>query len=122
MDPNRCYQLLLESFNDGRIADARSYASLLNDWLEGGGFYPEGPDAITIDKMVHQLLRTIDSESLAFPFTSLCCFDCDAGSHLASLQQAMGEGWTEIRADRQIRVSTHLGFCLNCGSGSPSRD
>lgn len=118
MDPNRCYTLLLESFANGNVAEARSYASVLNEWLTGGGFYPEGHSTTDVDQTIHRLLRTIDPDSIAFPFTSLCCFECDAGSHLSNLAQAIEEGWTEIRADREVRVSTHLGFCPDCGVGS----
>ena len=115
MDPNRCYELLLEAVSNNNQREARSYASVLRDWLRRGGFYPTAVTRGTIDRQITELLTTVDVESLRIPFTSLCCFDCDAGSHIASVSEAMGEGWTEIRADDNQRVSSHLGYCPNCG-------
>ena len=116
MDPNRCYQFLLEALEEEDDFEvAQSYASLLKDWLTRGGFYPTGHETESVDQRVDDLLRAIGPKSLSFPFTSLCCVECDAGSHLASLQQATEEGWTEIKADRNMRVSSHLGVCPDCG-------
>jgi hypothetical protein len=116
MDPNRCYELLLEAVSRNKQREARSYASVLRDWLSRGGFYPADQDPKLVDSTVAELLTTVDDESLNFSFTSICCFECDAGSHIASLEEAAAEGWTEISSDDNQRVSSHLGYCPECSS------
>lgn len=115
MDPNRCYQYLLEAQQENNFDAAQSYASLLKDWLTRGGFYPTGHEAEVVNQTINELLKAISPTAMSVPFTSLCCVECDAGSHLASLLQATSEGWTEIKADPDVRVSSHLGVCPDCG-------
>lgn len=110
MDPNRCYRYLLKALEEDDFDVAQSYASLLKDWLARGGFYPSSDEALVIDKTIDELLKTVSPAALSFPFTSLCCVECDAGSHLASLQQATEEGWTELEPTTSCESVRILAF------------
>lgn len=45
MDPKRCLEMLVTAIKEGETEDIRSYASMLREWLEGGGFTPFVSDA-----------------------------------------------------------------------------
>lgn len=42
MDPTTCYAELLEALAEHRIGDALEHAESLGNWLQKGGFLPEG--------------------------------------------------------------------------------
>jgi len=47
------------------------------------------------------------------PF-SLVCINCDAGSHLHSVEGAVTEGWTDIEFAPDLPMANWLGLCPEC--------
>jgi hypothetical protein len=45
---------------------------------------------------------------------SLVCRDCDAGMHIASLDQAVAEGWAEIDYAPDLPMANYVGLCPEC--------
>jgi hypothetical protein len=115
MDPTACYMILLEAIAERDYARAREYALILKNWLEGGGFYPKGYEVTDILETMNRVLRPARSaSSLRFPFGSIVCMFCDAGSEIESLQQAIDEGWIKIDPTVDIPGATHAGVCPAC--------
>ncbi|MEZ6129184.1 MAG: hypothetical protein R3C59_10920 [Planctomycetaceae bacterium] len=115
MDPTRCYQHILDALRTKDDAEARRAASALRDWLETGGCFPEGQNPVCVEFLLNRLLQPACAANVdQFPFLSITCYDCDAGQHIASIEQALIEGWTEIEADEKLRVTSHLGICPEC--------
>ncbi len=47
------------------------------------------------------------------PF-SLVCFHCDAGMEMATIDQALAEGWTGIEFAPDLPMANWLGLCPDC--------
>ena len=47
------------------------------------------------------------------PF-SLVCVNCDAGSEIASIEEAVAEGWTGIEFDPDLPMANFVGLCPDC--------
>lgn len=47
------------------------------------------------------------------PF-SLVCVNCDAGMEIASHDEAIAKGWTEIEFAPDLPMSNYLGLCPDC--------
>lgn len=47
------------------------------------------------------------------PF-SLVCSECDAGMGIASYEQAMAEGWTDIDYAPDLPMANFIGVCPDC--------
>ncbi len=45
---------------------------------------------------------------------SLCCNNCDAGTDIATPEQAIAEGWSDIEEDFDGRSWNYLGTCPEC--------
>lgn len=115
MDPTTCYQTILGYIETHDYSEARAYALTLQNWLSNRGFYPDGYVPACVDAILTQILKPACSpDAIRTLFRSLACFDFDAGQEIASLKQAIDEGWTEIQPDEKILVATHLGTCLIC--------
>ena len=115
MDPTRCYQLILEHLETHDYAEARIYAAILHSWLEKRGFYPDGYPPERVDALLAELLKPACApNAIRTTFQSLTCYDCDAGQDIASLQQAIDEGWTDLVGDEDLTVTSHFGSCPLC--------
>lgn len=57
MDPNATYTKMVESFQNGEIGDAISYAHSLHGWLVMGGFYPTNVTRYDLRKTMANVLR-----------------------------------------------------------------
>ena len=61
MDPNACYQQMLDAIEqaDQQLAIARERALALHRWLQNGGFYPTCVSEIEVRTAINQIfLRT----------------------------------------------------------------
>lgn len=61
MDPNACYQQMLDAIEhvDQQLAIARERALALHRWLQNGGFYPTDVSETEVRTAINQIfLRT----------------------------------------------------------------
>ena len=115
MDPTSCYHLILDYLATHDYVEATTYARILQNWLAHRGFYPEGYSPENVDALLNELLKpACASNAMEMRFQSLSCYHCDAGQHIASLPQAIDEGWIEIMGDEELTVTSHLGTCPTC--------
>ena len=45
---------------------------------------------------------------------SLVCCDCDNGSHIHTLDEALAEGWEDITEDLDLVQANYVGRCPDC--------
>ena len=115
MDPTTCYITILEATREHDWARAREYALILKGWLESGGFYPKGYEVNEILILLGRILRpACRPTSLTYPFTNIQCTYCDAGDDIASLEQAVDEGWAGIDFAVDYPHPSHIGTCSDC--------
>lgn len=115
MDPTNCYQIILQFVESHDYAEARTYAAILFRWLTNGGFYPEGYTPERVDAVLDELLKPACApNAIRTKFKSITCYDCDAGQDVASLKQAIDNGWIEIVGDVDLTMTSHLGTCPMC--------
>jgi hypothetical protein len=117
MNPNRCYCEMLSAMADKDHGAARGYALALQSWLADGGAYPADHLPSMVDRSVANVLRATATcpagieEGYEF---SLVCFDCDAGMHIDSREQALNEGWSDIEFAPDLSNANYLGLCPDC--------
>ena len=115
MDSTSCYLIILERIETHDYTDARTYAVILHNWLTHRGFYPNGYEPERVDHVLEELLKPACApNAIRTRFQSITCYECDAGQHLASIRQAVDEGWTEIIGGEDLTVTSHLGTCPIC--------
>ena len=115
MDPNTCYNTIVEAIREHDYARAREYALILRGWLESGGFHPKGYDVNEVLDCIGRILRPACKPSaLRFPFLSIVCIYCDAGQEIGDLEQAVDGGWTQIDPEVDLPNATHIGLCPEC--------
>lgn len=115
MDPTTCFLTILDHIRTHDYSEARTNAAILQAWLNNRGFYPEGHTPERVDHVLAELLKPACApNAIRTRFQSLTCYECDAGEHIASLKQAVDEGWTEIVGDDDLTVTSHLGTCPTC--------
>jgi hypothetical protein len=115
MDPTTCYQIILDAIKNHDYAKAREYATILKNWLESGGFIPQGFTFNEVTETIGRVLRpACNAAALRFPFLNLACMHCDAGDEVEGLEQAIDSGWTRIDPDVDSHSVTHVGLCPEC--------
>ncbi|APZ94528.1 hypothetical protein [Fuerstiella marisgermanici] len=115
MDPTTCYELILEYIESHDYSEARIYAAILHNWLAHRGFYPEGCVPERVDEVLEHLLKPACLPgAMRTRFRSITCYDCDNGSQIGSLKEAIDDGWTAIIGDDDLKVTSHLGTCPLC--------
>lgn len=114
MDPHQTFLDMFQAMKDEDHATARELAQALQCWFAKGGFYPDeySPEAIHT-YIASVLRRTAGHRKPELPF-SLVCSDCDAGKGIATEEEAMDEGWTEIEPAPQLPQANYLGICPDC--------
>ena len=61
--------------------------------------------------------RDTQDESLSQsdkPVFSLTCWECDAGLGIASAEEAIAEGWSEIESSPELLEANFCGLCPDC--------
>jgi hypothetical protein len=48
------------------------------------------------------------------PVFTLVCRHCDAGEHIETEEQAIGEGWSEIEPAYALPQANYCGLCPDC--------
>ena len=118
MDPTTCYQTMIAAKRSGDYATAREYALILRAWIDRGGFYPRSIDQDEVDVQIRKLLKPAClPQALCAIFGSLACIFCDAGEDIASVEEAIEDGWTKIQPVNDFAGTTHLGLCPICRRG-----
>ncbi len=114
MDPHQTFLDMFQAMKDEDHATARELAQALQCWFAKGGFYPDeySPEAMHC-YIASVLRRTAGHRKPELPF-SLVCSDCDAGEGIATEEEAMDEGWTEIEPAAQLPQANYLGICPDC--------
>jgi hypothetical protein len=57
------------------------------------------------------VIRSVDPADV--PFTLVCC-ECDAGMEIASSDEAVAAGWSEIDYAPRLPMANFLGVCPDC--------
>ncbi len=53
---------------------------------------------------------------------SLVCEDCDAGSDLATMEDALAAGWTDIDYAPDLPMANFCGLCPDCQGEREARE
>jgi len=115
MAPTTCFLTILEYIRTFDYSEARTYAAILQTWLSNRGFYPEDYPPEYVDSVLAELLKPACAPNgIRTRFESLTCYECDAGQDIASLKQAIDDGWIELVGDKDLTVTSHLGTCPTC--------
>lgn len=57
MDPKETYLMMFASMKEGDHETAREHAKNLKDWLDNGGFYPQGYTETEVFNYMQSVLR-----------------------------------------------------------------
>lgn len=115
MAATTCFLTILDHIRTRDYSEARTYAAILQAWLNNCGIYPEGHSPERVDHVLAELLKpTCAPNAIRTRFQSLTCYECDAVELIASLEQAVDEEWTEIVGDDDLMVTSHLETCPIC--------
>lgn len=113
MDPNQTFLDMFEAMKASDFETARELALALKGWFAKGGFYPHQftPDAM--HAYIASVLRRTTGHGPE-PVFSLVCRHCDAGEEIATEEQAIGEGWSEIEPAYALPQANFCGLCPDC--------
>jgi hypothetical protein len=114
MDPQKTYRDLLDALDDGDTETARDLALALQRWLACGGF---SPASLTPEAMTSAITAAFSPSSPTGnpdPAFTLICSECDAGGDIATEEEAIAAGWSQIRPAPDLPQANFLGLCPNC--------
>lgn len=142
MDPQIAWKEMIDAFHALDWDRAHELAEGLLQWMNGGGFPPETSAVDTIADTVHnerprsfgsewnravaqaacrytldlanQVLSDPNGIPRGVPFSLACC-ECDVESP-DSYQEAVDDGWTDIRFVPQSLAENFIGLCPRCQS------
>jgi len=114
MDPNQTFFDMLAAIRDKDKATAHELALALKSWFANGGFYPFQCTPEAMNAYIASVLRRTAGLGEPEPPFSLTCLYCDAGQGIASEEEAIGEGWSEIEPAPQLLQANVLGVCPDC--------
>lgn len=121
MNSTTCHDIIIDAIRSNDLNKARNYAAILQGWLDDGGSYPDRVSEAAVRSLMHELTRPrCHPAALQREFASLTCFSCDSGQHVASLPQAIDEGWVDLQPDHHEWLTSHLGSCPECELASLS--
>jgi len=115
MDPNQTFLDMFEAMKANDFETARELALALKDWFAKGGFYPHQFTPQAMHAYLASVLRRTAGHGPE-PVFSLVCRHCDAGGDIASEEQAIGEGWSEIEPAFALPNANFCGLCPDCQS------
>jgi hypothetical protein len=113
MDPNQTYLAMFEAMKAQDFETARELALALKSWFANGGFYPYQYTPEAMHAYIASVLRRTSGHGPEPVFT-LVCLHCDAGEHIETEEQAIGEGWTEIEPAFALPQANYCGLCPDC--------
>lgn len=113
MDPNQTFLDMFEAMKANDFETARELALALKDWFARGGFYPHQFTPEAMHAYIASVLRRTAGHGPTVPF-SLVCRHCDAGEGIETEEQAISDGWTEIRPALALPQANFGGLCPDC--------
>jgi hypothetical protein len=114
MDPKQTFLDMIQAMKDEDHATARELAQALKCWFAKGGFCPDPYSPEAMHCYIDSVLRRTAGHRKPEPPFSLVCYECDAGEGIASEEEAMAEGWTEIEFARHLPQANFIGMCPDC--------
>ncbi|MDB5346022.1 MAG: hypothetical protein JWP89_4399 [Schlesneria sp.] len=113
MDPNQTFLDMFAAMKDKDFETARELALALKGWFANGGFYPHQYTPEAMHCYIASVLRRTFGHG-PDPVFSLVCRYCDAGEGIATEEDAIGEGWSEIEPAFALPQANYCGVCPDC--------
>jgi hypothetical protein len=113
MDPYQTYLDMFAAMKEQELETARELALALKAWFARGGFYPHQVTPEAMHAYLASVLRRTAGHGEDVPF-SLTCRYCDAGMEIATEEEAIAKGWSEIATALALAEANYCGLCPDC--------